>query len=159
MVGFIHFSSHYRLLVLVGDDISFQSECSKFGKNLQYDARNVSKTILHGQIYHISLAITAYNNLQYYIHYYLYKYVSLSASVFNHHGNAIRIGIGAFSLAAFVLSHAYSSVLISFATTPIFRPLIDSVYDIPKNPRVYVTVDKDQGTDVFLRVYYDDTFL
>ncbi len=74
------------------------------------------------------------------------------AGVFNHYGNAIRIGIAAFSLAAFVLNHAYSSVLISFATTPIFRPLIESVYDIPKNPRVRVTVDKDMGTDVFLRV-------
>ena len=69
-----------------------------------------------------------------------------------HRGAAIRIGLAAFCLAAFVLNKAYSSVLISFATTPIFRPLIESVYDIPKNPRVRVTVDKDMGTDVFLRV-------
>lgn len=74
--------------------------------------------------------------------------------VFTHRGTAVRIGVAAFCLAAFVLNKAYSSVLISFATTPIFRPLIKSVYDLPKNPGVYVTVDKDQGTDVFLRVQY-----
>ena len=69
-----------------------------------------------------------------------------------HRGAAIRIGLAAFCLAAFVLNKAYSSVLISFATTPIFRPLIESIYDIPKNPSIRATLDRDRGTDVFFRV-------
>ena len=69
-----------------------------------------------------------------------------------HRGTAILIGLAAFCLAAFVLNKAYSSVLISFATTPIFRPIIDSIYDIPKTPNVRPITEKDQGTDVFFRV-------
>ncbi len=58
LVGFIGFSPRYRPLFLVDDEISIQSENTQFGKHLQYDARNVSKTLLYGPLHRYSLTLT-----------------------------------------------------------------------------------------------------
>ena len=65
---------------------------------------------------------------------------------------SIRLLFGGWCLALLVLGKAYSSVLISFITLPIYVPLINSVSDISKTSGVRVTVERDKGVDVFFRV-------
>ena len=52
---------------------------------------------------------------------------------------AIRLAAGTWCLACFVVVTAYSSVLISFIVSPNLKPIINSIYDIPKNPGLKVT--------------------
>ncbi|XP_046453781.1 ionotropic receptor 93a-like [Daphnia pulex] len=54
----------------------------------------------------------------------------------------IRVLAGTWCVACFVLVTAYSSVLISFVTSPNYKPLIRSVHDIPKNPQIKITVNQ-----------------
>ena len=70
------------------------------------------------------------------------------------HSLVIRLLTGTWCLAGFVLVTAYSSVLISFVTTPdsYYNALINSVYDIPKQPEVQLTVEYDKFIDILLRV-------
>ncbi|XP_046461175.1 glutamate receptor 1-like [Daphnia pulex] len=63
---------------------------------------------------------------------------------------AFRIAAAAWCLACFVLVQAYSSTLIAFITSPNTKPIINSVYDIPKVPGLKITVDRDYGADIKL---------
>ena len=65
----------------------------------------------------------------------------------------IRFLAGAWCVTCFVLVAAYSSVLISFVTSPYYNPLIESVYDIPKDPKIKITVDRGLFPDLVYRVY------
>ena len=66
---------------------------------------------------------------------------------------AIRFLTGAWCVACFVLISAYSSVLIAFVTSPDpFKPLINSVYDLPKKPEVRLTVKKGWIADLIFQV-------
>ena len=56
---------------------------------------------------------------------------------------SIRILAGTWCLSCFVLITAYSSVLTSFIVSPNIKPIIDSVYDIPKVFGLQVLIDKD----------------
>lgn len=70
---------------------------------------------------------------------------------------SIRLLFGGWCLALLILGKAYSSVLVSFITLPIYQPLINSVYDIPpKTSGVRVNVEKDKGIDVYFRVYFQN---
>nr|CAH0113330.1 unnamed protein product [Daphnia galeata] len=60
----------------------------------------------------------------------------------------IRLLAGSWCVACFVLVTAYSSVLISFVTSPYYKPLIRSVYDIPKNPNIKITVNRGWSPDL-----------
>lgn len=51
--------------------------------------------------------------------------------------------IGTWCVACFVLLTAYSSVLTSYIVAPNLKPVIDSIYDIPKVPGLQVVIDKD----------------
>lgn len=65
----------------------------------------------------------------------------------------VRLLSGAWCLTCFVLVTAYSSVLISFVTSPNYKPLIKSIYDFPKDPQVKITVDKGLSADLIFTVY------
>ena len=67
---------------------------------------------------------------------------------------AIRFLAGAWCLTCFVLIMAYSSVLISFVASPYYEPLISSLYDIPKNPQVTITVNKGLYPDLLFTVRF-----
>lgn len=56
---------------------------------------------------------------------------------------AIRILVGTWCLACFILIRAYSSVLTSFIVSPNLKPVIDSIEDIPKVPGLQVVIDKE----------------
>lgn len=64
----------------------------------------------------------------------------------------IRFLAGAWCTACFVLVTAYSSVLISFVTSPNYKPMIHSLHDIPKNPKVKVTVNRGWSPDLLFTV-------
>lgn len=64
----------------------------------------------------------------------------------------IRFLAGAWCTACFVLVTAYSSVLISFVTSPNYKPMIQSLYDIPKNPKVKITVNRGWSPDLLFTV-------
>lgn len=64
----------------------------------------------------------------------------------------IRLLAATWCLACFVLITAFSSVLISFVTLPYYKPLIDSIYDIPKNPQIKITVDRGLPMDSLFTV-------
>ena len=70
------------------------------------------------------------------------------------HSLVIRLLTGSWCLAGFVLVTAYSSVLISFVTAPdsYYNALINSVYDLPKQPEVRLTAEKNKFIDTLLRV-------
>lgn len=70
---------------------------------------------------------------------------------------AIRFLTGAWCVTCFVLVTAYSSVLISFVTSPYYKPLINSVYDFPKDPSVKITVDKGLFPDLAFTVLKRET--
>ena len=65
---------------------------------------------------------------------------------------AIRILAGTWCVACFILITAYSSVLISFVTSPNYKPLIQSIYDLPKNEEIQITVDKGLYPDILFTV-------
>jgi hypothetical protein len=72
----------------------------------------------------------------------------------------VRCFTGAWCLACFVLITAYSSVLISFLTTiGDYKPLVNSVNDLPKNPNIRLTVIKELFADVLFLVNYIQTLL
>lgn len=55
-------------------------------------------------------------------------------------------------LAAFVLSQAYNSTLITYVIAPNENPLINSVLDIVNNPNIHLLVEKNMGMDVVISV-------
>lgn len=65
---------------------------------------------------------------------------------------AVRFLAGTWCLTCFVLVTAYSSVLISFVTSPNYKPLVNSIYDLPKDTRIKMTVDKGLYPDVVFTV-------
>lgn len=66
----------------------------------------------------------------------------------------IRFLTGVWCLTCFVLVTAYSSVLVSFMTAPeIYKPIINSVNDLPTKRDIKVTVTRNLITDVIFRVY------
>ena len=68
---------------------------------------------------------------------------------------AICFLAGAWCLASFVLVTAYSSVLIACITAPDkFKPIINSVNDLPNKPDIRVTVNKDFILDVIFKVCF-----
>lgn len=66
----------------------------------------------------------------------------------------IRFLFGIWCLTLLVLGIVYNSVLVSFITLPIYQPLVNSIFDIPKSNGVRVTVDKDRGADLYFRVIF-----
>ena len=64
----------------------------------------------------------------------------------------IRLIVAVWCLAAFVLTNSYSTILISYVTSPDWKPLIHSITDIPKIPRLRVVVDEKMGADNILSV-------
>lgn len=70
----------------------------------------------------------------------------------------IRFLAGAWCTACFVLVTAYSSVLISFVTSPNYKPMIQSLYDIPKNPKVKITVNRGWSPDLLFTNAEDGIF-
>ncbi len=65
---------------------------------------------------------------------------------------AIRLVVGAWCLAAFVLGQAYNSTFVTYVIAPVAQPLINSVHDIVNDPNIRVVVRKDRGMDVFFSV-------
>ena len=64
----------------------------------------------------------------------------------------IRLIVAVWCLAAFVLTNSYSTILISYVTSPDWKPLIHSITDIPKTPRLRVVVEEKMGADNILSV-------
>jgi hypothetical protein len=61
---------------------------------------------------------------------------------------------GIWCLAAFVLSQAYNSTLITYVIAPNNRPLINSVLDIVNDPKIHLVVEKNMGLDVVISVWF-----
>ena len=51
-------------------------------------------------------------------------------------------------MAALVLVSAYSGTLLSFMMSPVRRPVVDSIYDIPNVPGLKVALDRGRAADV-----------
>ena len=66
---------------------------------------------------------------------------------------AIRLAAGAWCLVALVLGLAYSSTLITYVISPNNPPLVNSIKDVARNPKIRVLVEKGWGVDIFLSVY------
>ena len=67
----------------------------------------------------------------------------------------IRLMTGAWCLSCFVLITAYCSVLVSFLTEPeTSKPIIDSINDLIKHPKLRVTLNKGWGQDFFFQVFF-----
>lgn len=64
----------------------------------------------------------------------------------------LRFIVGVWVLGSLVLATAYTSVLISFVTLPDYKPLVDSVYDLPLKPDIRATVTAGQAVDILFSV-------
>ena len=65
---------------------------------------------------------------------------------------AIRLVAGFWCLSAFVLVNSYSSTLVSFVTSPNNKPIIKSIYELPKKPHVHIVVEEDKALDIIFSV-------
>ena len=73
---------------------------------------------------------------------------------------AVRLLAGAWCLACFVLVTAYSSVLVACITAPDkFKPIINSINDLPNKPEVHVVVNKNFFPDLMFRVYLNNSLI
>ena len=76
-----------------------------------------------------------------------------NCAIGNNRKLVIRLMVGAWCFACFVLITAYSSVLISFLTAPdTYKPIINSISELPKKPFIRVTVDKGFFPDYLFQV-------
>ena len=76
-----------------------------------------------------------------------------NCAIGNNRQLVIRLLVGAWCLTCFVLITAYSSVLISFLTAPdTYKPIINSINELPKKPFIRVTVDKGFFPDYLFQV-------
>ena len=64
----------------------------------------------------------------------------------------LRIAVGAWLLAAFVLMSAYSSVLISFILAPQFKPLLENVKELGHRKDLLPATVKGNGPDAMIMV-------
>lgn len=64
----------------------------------------------------------------------------------------IRLLASAWCLTAAVLVAAYSSLLTTYLLTPNDAPLINSIYDITKNPDYKLILQEGRSFDIFLSV-------
>ena len=76
-----------------------------------------------------------------------------SRAISNNRQLAICFLAGVWCLASFVLVTSYSSVLIAYITAPDkFKPIINSVNDLPNKPDIQVTVNRNLFPDVLFQV-------
>ena len=66
---------------------------------------------------------------------------------------SVRVLVGTWCLACFILITAYSSVLISFVISPNLKPVITSVYDIPKVHGLQVLIENNSTFHKVLNIY------
>lgn len=60
---------------------------------------------------------------------------------------------GAWYMTCFVIVTAYSSVLVSFLTAPdSYKPLIQSVNELPSKPEIKITINKGFIMDIISKV-------
>ena len=59
----------------------------------------------------------------------------------------VRLVAAAWCVGAFFIVNSYSTTLISHITASIEKPLINSVYDLPKKPEILVAVEEGRGPD------------
>ena len=64
----------------------------------------------------------------------------------------VRIIAAAWALLCFVIVHCYQTTLISFLTTPDWKPVIQTIYDLPNVPGLKITVDKGYVADIRISV-------
>ena len=60
---------------------------------------------------------------------------------------AIRLAAVTWCLASFVLGGVYTGVVISFVTSPNYKPLVESIHDIARKSDVRLTVEATFPTD------------
>ena len=65
---------------------------------------------------------------------------------------AFRILVGTWALGSFLLVNYYNSILTSFFTAPNYQPLINSAYELPKNPDIKITANAISAPVFFFRV-------
>lgn len=86
-------------------------------------------------------------------------YNFLGKTIINGHRVIIRFLTGAWCLTCFVIVTAYSSVLVAFLTSPdLYKPMIESVNELPLKPEIKVTVNKGWLMDVISKVRFDSFF-
>ena len=84
----------------------------------------------------------------------MFSLVLNTTSLLHHSGGycypkqlSVRSVAAVWCLGVFFLANFYSSTLISYITAQVPSPLIESVYDLPKKPDVYVAVEEGQAPD------------
>lgn len=64
----------------------------------------------------------------------------------------LQLMAGALILAFLIITKVYGCVFTALVATPIYRPLINSVYDIKNIPDIHVYVERDLAVDIVFRV-------
>lgn len=60
---------------------------------------------------------------------------------------------GAWGLAVFILHNYYTTLLISYVTSPTRLPLIKSIYDLRKRPELALVTNQNINIDAMLTVW------
>ena len=79
-------------------------------------------------------------------------YIFCSAGTWNGRRLAVRWIVGAWCLAALVLSNIYTCLVTSFLTEPIQHPLIHSIYDLRDRPGIRLVTERGGNVDATLLV-------
>lgn len=77
-----------------------------------------------------------------------------SGQVFRQRKVSVRCLAGAWCVTVFLLVTAYCSVLTSFITSPNYKPLINSIRDLPKKPDIKLITVRGLSPDVLFMVSY-----
>ena len=64
--------------------------------------------------------------------------------------HSVRLVAGAWCIGTFFLVNSYTSTLVSLITKPVQVPIINSVYDLPNKPNVYVAIEAGMGLNRIL---------
>jgi len=78
--------------------------------------------------------------------------------------HSIRLVAGVWCIGTFFLVNSYTSTLVSLITKPVQVPVINSIYDLPNKPNVYVAIEAGMGLNRIISnsqsgilKYLDDT--
>ena len=66
----------------------------------------------------------------------------------------IRIMIGCWALATFVLANYYTTLIISYTTAPNPQPMIKSIYDLRNRPDIRVITNKESNSETVMLVCF-----
>ena len=78
----------------------------------------------------------------------------LAGEIFRIKQMPILMVIGSWSMAAFILTIYYNTLLISFISAPNPKPLINSIYDLQNRSDLFLLTDEVGNTNAIISVIY-----